>query len=234
MVRIFRHTAEKPSAGAQRKKALPLSDNRVNACASPILQDQRMNVAHNDGAQGEPAQLQSAVGTVQLGKKKGAGKGRGKNQLKKGGSKQQRQRYVGKLGTDKDFQKWFHQVKGKSGKGGADSADSAEVRDLYQEYLNEKRLGRKGGDAEESDSDTDTDESEAGEDPIEEMHQLQEELDGFNGPRNGKKWEKFSGDRLERLSELREETGFEGTVDVGPTVLPTSKNPYDLLQEENQ
>jgi hypothetical protein len=63
--------------------------------------------------------------------------------VKKGGSKKQRQRYVGKLGTDPAFLAWFHKAKqdgtvsrilGRDVSRGQDSVDAKDVRKLYAEY----------------------------------------------------------------------------------------------------
>ena len=171
------------------------------------------------------------------------GDNKGKNAGRKvGGSKKQRQRNVGQLGVDPGFTTWYHRKKGKGqavgvgGKvisGGRDSADAQDVKKLYAEYQAEM-LSRKGGDSSDEEGSDSESESEIESGPLDELHELQAELDGFDGVRSGKRWERFSSGRLERLEELKKETGAHGAIKVGKVVLPTSKNPFEALESEDE
>jgi len=124
-------------------------------------------------------------------------------------------------------------VGGKVISGGRDSADAQDVKKLYAEYQAEM-LSRKGGDSSDEEGSDSESESEIESGPLDELHELQAELDGFDGVRSGKRWERFSSGRLERLEELKKETGAHGAIKVGKVVLPTSKNPFEALESEDE
>lgn len=173
----------------------------------------------NTNAATIPAQrMATTEGVAQLGKK-GRNKDKG-GTLKVGGKKSQRQRNVGRLGSDEGFTAWYHNAKQKGQisnllgveiSGGRDSIDSKQAKLLWEYYQtnilkksveesNEEELR----DETESGSDSSS-ESEEEQDPSERIKELRDQLQNFKGPRSGKKWENFSGSRLEEIEELEKQ-----------------------------